>query len=139
MKNHVCNIIPTRLLKKIMEEEEDKALKGHLLNSIRHSEQLRAQRNIIGSLLAMFPTAGSGKQRYIFDAHNDTDVSTSRLVIKEDDSYGGDQVAKEVYDGFGIFDVNESNNHIFKQEIVILLYQFSNKIPIILYSISKIR
>jgi Zn-dependent metalloprotease len=101
MKYHTCNIIPTRLLKKLMEQGEEKELKGHLFNSIRHSERFRARRDILGSLPALFPTGGSGKQRYVFDAHNDTDISKSTLLRKEGDSEDDNQVAKEVYDGLG--------------------------------------
>ena len=44
---------------------------------------MRARREIIGSLYAMFPVGGSDKQIQIFDAHNCDDTMIATLVRKE--------------------------------------------------------
>ena len=100
MKHTVCRIIPTYLLKELMEQQDERELQGHLFNTITLSERLRARREIIGSLSAMFPMA-SARQRNIHDAHNGMDETASTLVLSEGGPSVGDNVVKEVYDSFG--------------------------------------
>lgn len=100
MKFAKCSIIPTELLLKIYRE------KGRETDSLLHrdiikSEKLRAKREVIGSLSAMFPLAGDKEDKNVYDAHNSDDERTSTLVRKEGDSPVGDNVVNEIYDALG--------------------------------------
>lgn len=69
-----------------------------LLRDIMMSERMRAKREIIGSLQAMFPVGGSGKQIKIFDAHNSDDTMIANLVRSEGNPSVEDKAVNEVFD-----------------------------------------
>jgi Zn-dependent metalloprotease len=102
MKHIICNIIPNEVLLEMINQENDEGLKGHLLNTIVMSTRLRSHREILGSLSAVFPTAGKGKQRSVYDAQTHTDQSSAILVRRESDNQSNnDKVVNEVYDSLG--------------------------------------
>jgi Zn-dependent metalloprotease len=79
-------------------KEKGRESEAQLLRDIMVSERMRARREVIGSLSAMFPVGGSDKQVYIFDAHNSDDTRTAALVRRQGDSPVQDKTVNEVFD-----------------------------------------
>lgn len=101
MKYTKCSIIPSEMLVRIF-KEKGKESEIHLLRDIIQSEKMRARREVIGSLSAMFPmAAGTGKQRTVYDAKHSDDEIAAIVVRKEGDPPVSDNVVNEVYDGLG--------------------------------------
>jgi Zn-dependent metalloprotease len=99
MKYPKCSIIPSEMLYRILKEKGGET-EVRLLKDIMVSERMRARREVIGSLSAMFPMA-SDKQTNIYDAHHSDDERTATLVRKEGDPPTEDNVVNEVYGSLG--------------------------------------
>ena len=102
MKHH-CSIhciMPPYILKALLAkgtpEERDMALKALL-----SATALRADRRFVARLSFIAPVSGVGKQRMIFDCHNNPTTRDAVLIRRESDRSNGDTAANEAFDGVG--------------------------------------
>lgn len=91
-------IIPTYLLKKLLEKITDPEKRDKLINSLALSSRMRGRREVMASM----PTGAAvgTKRRAIYDLRHDTSLP-GHLVRREEDPPTGDVAVNEAFDGLG--------------------------------------
>jgi Zn-dependent metalloprotease len=92
--------MPPYILKTLLEKgspEQRELARKALLSTTA----LRADRRFMSRLGFIAPASGAGKQRMIFDCHNNPTARGATLVRKESDSNTGDAAVDEAFEGVG--------------------------------------
>jgi Zn-dependent metalloprotease len=93
-------IVPPHMLKEIV-ERGDTAQKEWALETLAVSARIRGNREILGELLGLFPSAGDEKVRTVYDARGGEALPGVR-VRGEGDPSSKDEAVNEAYDGAGV-------------------------------------
>src|ERR1043166_736750 len=111
--NHMCKhhssigsfnplycVVPPHMLKEVLKRGEQKH-KEWALHTLVVSERLKGNREIMGELLGLLPSAGTEKRRTIYDAKGAQTLPGKR-VRGEGDPKSKDVEVNEAYDGAGV-------------------------------------
>src|SRR5437016_5059009 len=92
-------VVPPHILKEILKRGEQKH-KDWALHTLAVSERLKGNREIMGELLGLLPSAGQQKRRTIYDAKA-VQTLPGKRVRGEGDPASKDVEVNEAYDGAG--------------------------------------
>ena len=99
-RHPILCIVPPHILKEVTQKGTDRQ-KEWAWRTLTMSEQVRGQRQALGTIAALGVTPVGQKRRTVYDAEHG-DVLPGRLVRAEGDGPTGDSAVDEAFDGAGV-------------------------------------